>query len=82
VASQGVRTTVSASNFRQLQSAELLGPSCTAVRLYCQCAGQRYGAAGDRVGDSTIAASSRLFLASYDSGSVRANGIGRSERGI
>jgi hypothetical protein len=48
----------------------------------CICAGQRYGAAGDRVGDSTTAASSRLFLAGYDSGSVRANGIGRSQRGI
>jgi hypothetical protein len=47
-----------------------------------ECAGQRYGAAGDRVGDSITAASSRLFLAGYDSGSVRANGIGRSERGI
>jgi hypothetical protein len=49
---------------------------------FSKCAGQRYGAAGDRVGDSATAASSRLFLAGYDSGSVRANGIGRSERGI
>jgi hypothetical protein len=48
-----------------------------------ECAGQRYGAAGDRVGDSATAASSRLFLAGYDSGSVRANGIeAESERGI
>jgi hypothetical protein len=43
-------------------------------------AGQRYGAAGDRVGDSATAASSRLFLVGYDSGSVRANGIGRRRR--
>jgi hypothetical protein len=41
-----------------------------------RCAGQRYGAADDRVSDSTTAASSRLFLAGYDSGSVRANGLG------
>jgi hypothetical protein len=45
-----------------------------------RCAGQRYGAAGDRVGDSITAASSRLFLAGYDSGSGQANGIGRSQR--
>jgi hypothetical protein len=47
-----------------------------------KCAGQRYGAAGDRVGDSATAASSRLFLAGYDSGSVRANGIGRRVNGV
>ena len=45
-----------------------------------RCAGQRYGAADDRVSDSTTAASSRLFLAGYDSGSGQANGIGRSQR--
>jgi hypothetical protein len=47
-----------------------------------KCAGQRYGAAGDRVGDSATAASSRLFLAGYDSGSVRANGVGRRVNGV
>jgi hypothetical protein len=41
-----------------------------------RCAGQRYGAAVDRVSDSTTAASSRLFLAGYDSGSGQANGLG------
>jgi hypothetical protein len=53
------------------------------IRLFVswgRCAGQRYGAAVDRVGDSTTAASSRLFLAGYDSGSGQANGIGRSQR--
>jgi hypothetical protein len=68
----------------RLVSDEFSNVSVSATEVYprpcstgcCYCAGQRYGAAVDRVSDSTTAATSRLFLAGYDSGSGQANGLG------